>query len=84
MDKVVHFEIPADELERAQKFYKSVFSWEMNAVPGMEYIMVGTTPLNENPGYRRQTEKHKENGGRSCKGKNAGWRYGLLSLFQRY
>ena len=48
MDKVVHFEIPADELERAQNFYKSVFSWEMKAVPGMEYIMLGTTPSNEN------------------------------------
>ena len=48
MDKVVHFEIPADELERAQKFYKRVFGWEMNAVPGMEYIMLGTTPTNEN------------------------------------
>ena len=47
MDKVVHFEIPADELERAQEFYKSVFSWEMNVVPGMEYIMVGTTTSNE-------------------------------------
>jgi len=28
MDKVVHFEIPVEELERAQKFYKSVFGWK--------------------------------------------------------
>ncbi len=48
MDKVVHFEIPADDLERAQKFYKSVFGWNMDRAPGMEYIMIGTTPVNEN------------------------------------
>jgi uncharacterized protein len=48
MDKVVHFEIPADDLERAQKFYKSVFGWKMERAPGMEYIMIGTTPVNEN------------------------------------
>lgn len=47
MDKVIHFEIPVDELERAQKFYKSIFGWNMNEVPGTEYIMVGTTESNE-------------------------------------
>lgn len=29
MNKVVHFEIPVDDLERAKKFYSSVFDWEM-------------------------------------------------------
>ena len=38
MDKVVHFEIPADDLGRAQKFYKSGFGWNMDQFPGMEYI----------------------------------------------
>ena len=47
MDKVVHFEIPVDDLERAQKFYKSVFGWKMESVPGIEYIMIGTTPVDE-------------------------------------
>lgn len=47
MDKVVHFEIPVDDLERAQKFYKSVFGWKMDSLPGMDYIMVGTTPIDE-------------------------------------
>ena len=38
MDKVVHFEIPADELERAQKFYKSIFGWDIikTPMPGAE------------------------------------------------
>ena len=47
MDKVVHFEIPVDDLERAQKFYKSVFGWKMESLPGMEYIMIGTTPVDD-------------------------------------
>ncbi len=47
MDKVVHFEIPADDLPRAQKFYTSVFGWKMESVPEMEYILIGTTPADE-------------------------------------
>ncbi len=30
MDRVVHFEIPADDLERAKKFYGSIFGWELS------------------------------------------------------
>ena len=33
MDKVVHFEIPADNLERAQKFYQKVFGWKIEKWP---------------------------------------------------
>jgi len=29
MDKVVHFEIPADDVARATAFYGSVFGWDM-------------------------------------------------------
>ncbi|VVB85161.1 Uncharacterised protein [uncultured archaeon] len=32
MEKVVHFEIPADDLERAQKFYRNVFGWKMAGI----------------------------------------------------
>ena len=47
MDKVVHFEIPAADIERAKKFYKSVFTWKMESIPGIEYIMIGTTPTDD-------------------------------------
>jgi hypothetical protein len=40
MDKVQHFEIPADDMVRAKKFYSSVFRWKIQDVPGMEYAMV--------------------------------------------
>jgi uncharacterized protein len=31
MNKVVHFEIPADDIAKAQKFYGNVFGWEFKA-----------------------------------------------------
>lgn len=33
MDKVVHFEIPADDLQRAITFYKNVFDWKIEKFP---------------------------------------------------
>ncbi|HEY6237846.1 MAG TPA: VOC family protein [Thermoplasmata archaeon] len=41
---VVHFEIPADDLKRAQKFYAKTFGWQIMPMPEMGYTMVGTTP----------------------------------------
>ena len=36
----VHFEIPAQDTSRAQKFYKDMFGWEFQAFDGpMEYNM---------------------------------------------
>ena len=28
MSKVIHFELPADNIERAQKFYTEIFGWQ--------------------------------------------------------
>lgn len=42
--RVVHFEIPADDLARAEGFYRDAFDWEVNSVPGMGYTLVLTTP----------------------------------------
>ncbi|MDA4129090.1 MAG: VOC family protein [Thaumarchaeota archaeon] len=44
---VVHFEIPADNVKRAQEFYNKAFGWQINQYPGMEYYMVGTTPSDQ-------------------------------------
>jgi predicted enzyme related to lactoylglutathione lyase len=44
---VVHFEIPADDEERAGKFYRSAFGWEVNPTPGLSYTMIKTTPTDE-------------------------------------
>jgi predicted enzyme related to lactoylglutathione lyase len=42
--QVVHFEIPADDLARAQEFYRAAFGWQINSMPGMDYSLVTTTP----------------------------------------
>lgn len=50
MDKVVHFEIPTDNLDRAKKFYSSIFGWELQDfqfAEGMTYTGVRTVPVDE-------------------------------------
>ncbi|MHB8652025.1 MAG: VOC family protein [Minisyncoccota bacterium] len=50
MNKVVHFEIPADDMDRAKKFYGSVFGWGLQDYPmpdGMKYTGITTTPADE-------------------------------------
>jgi hypothetical protein len=49
MDKVVHFEIPFDDRDRAKGFYGEVFGWELNtmAMEGGEYTTVTTTPVDQ-------------------------------------
>jgi hypothetical protein len=60
MDRVVHFELPADDVERAQNFYREAFGWGMNSMPGMGYTMVSTTPTGDDG---RPTEPGGINGG---------------------
>jgi hypothetical protein len=43
--EVGHFEIPADDTERARKFYSTIFGWKVREVPGMDYTMVNTGPV---------------------------------------
>jgi uncharacterized protein len=45
--KVVHFEIPADDVERAQRFYGDAFGWQSRSLPNMGYTLVTTTPSDE-------------------------------------
>ena len=42
--RVVHFELPVDDQERAKAFYAGAFGWNLADVPGMAYTMVTTTP----------------------------------------
>ncbi len=45
--RVVHFEIPADDPERAQEFYRTAFGWAVNSMPNMGYAILTTTPTDE-------------------------------------
>jgi len=47
MDKVVHFEIPFDDADRARSFYRDVFDWQIMAMPEMGYNMVSTGPTSD-------------------------------------
>ncbi|MBI4438386.1 VOC family protein [Candidatus Woesearchaeota archaeon] len=69
MDKIVHFEIPAENMDRANKFYIETFGWEINKTPFMDdYRIVMTVPVDKkmmptSPGainggmYRKQSPK---------------------------
>jgi uncharacterized protein len=45
--RVVHFEIPADDQNRARDFYQSAFGWNISEVPDINYSMVMTSPVTE-------------------------------------
>ena len=57
MDKVVHFEIPTDDLARAKEFYGSIFGWQLQTMEQMDYTIAMTTPVDE------QTQMPTEPGG---------------------
>jgi predicted enzyme related to lactoylglutathione lyase len=40
MPKVIHFEIPVDDHERAAAFYRDALGWEIRGLPGLPYWLV--------------------------------------------
>lgn len=42
MPRVVHFEFPADDVERARKFYEDVFGWKFQKWEHEEYWLITT------------------------------------------
>jgi predicted enzyme related to lactoylglutathione lyase len=45
--RVVHFEIPYDDGERARRFYKEAFGWQLQEMPGMDYTLVTSGPTGD-------------------------------------
>ncbi|MGH2827764.1 MAG: VOC family protein [Actinomycetota bacterium] len=60
MDKIVHFEIPADEMARAKRFYGSTFGWELEDMEEMGYTIVRTVAVDD---QQLPTEPGAINGG---------------------
>ena len=63
MDPVNHFEVPADDTSRAQKFYSKVFGWEMQDIPmgeGNVYTIIRTGKVDKD---NMLIEKGMINGG---------------------
>src|SRR3989344_1923204 len=77
MDKIVHFEIPAENLDRANKFYTKIFGWEIKKYPmeNMEYYGVGTVKTDKE---HMPVEKGAINGGMQKKEKTMP--YPLLTI----
>ncbi len=61
MDKIVHFEIPFDDVDRVNKFYQEVFGWHTIPMPEMSYTVVHTGSTDDQSGMVR--EKGFINGG---------------------
>jgi predicted enzyme related to lactoylglutathione lyase len=54
--RVVHFEVPFDDADRARSFYREVFDWQIQPMPEMNYTIVSTGPVSDEgmplePGY---------------------------------
>jgi predicted enzyme related to lactoylglutathione lyase len=47
MAKVVHFEIPFDNKERAMKFYAQTFGWRLTDMPQMNYVVAQTVDVDD-------------------------------------
>jgi predicted enzyme related to lactoylglutathione lyase len=45
--RVVHFEVPYDDADRARSFYSDVFGWAIQPMPEFEYNFVQTGPTDE-------------------------------------
>ena len=45
--RIVHFEIPFDDGDRARSFYQDAFGWNVQHIPDMDYTMVMSGPTTE-------------------------------------
>jgi predicted enzyme related to lactoylglutathione lyase len=50
MSTIVHFDVPAENIDRAKKFYSALLGWKFEPYPGMEYNLITTTNLEGVPG----------------------------------
>lgn len=51
MPTIVHFDIAADEPERAKGFYEKLFDWKIELLPGpVPYYLIETTDLDGKEG----------------------------------
>jgi predicted enzyme related to lactoylglutathione lyase len=60
MPRVVHFEIPADDPERAAKFYGKVFDWKITTWGGPEDYWLATTGPDTETGINGAIAKRGE------------------------
>jgi hypothetical protein len=66
-NKIVYFEVPADDMGRAKKFYNEAFGWEIKDM-GDEYASIRSSEVDE---YMHSTEKGAITGGIQKRGERA-------------
>ena len=51
---LMHFEIPANDIEKLKRFYEEVFGWKITQSPGpLEYWLVQTVPVDQEGKLKR-------------------------------
>ena len=67
---IVHFEIPAEDIDKLRRFYSKLFGWKIEAMPGFtDYWNIETVPIDDKgmlmrPGVnggmmKKQNPEHK-------------------------
>lgn len=63
MPRVIHFELPADNPERAVKFYTDAFGWKFDKWGGpVDYWLITTGPADQ-PGINGGLMRRRDTGG---------------------
>ena len=63
MATIVHFDIGADDMDRARNFYEQIFGWKfMQLPPPMDYQLIETAGLDGKPGIGGGLMKRNETG----------------------
>jgi predicted enzyme related to lactoylglutathione lyase len=65
MNRVVHFEIGAQDPERAAQFYEKVFGWKIQKWGGPQDYWLATTGPDSEPGINGGIMRHKDGAART-------------------
>ena len=66
MSRVIHFEIPADNPDRAVEFYRTVFGWEIQKWAGPQEYWLASTGPDSQPGINGGLMRRQHPGAGTC------------------
>ncbi|MGB0035374.1 MAG: VOC family protein [Candidatus Acidiferrales bacterium] len=66
MSRVIHFELPADNPERAAEFYSKVFDWQFQKWEGPQEYWLVTTGADGQPGINGGLMRRQQPGASTC------------------
>jgi len=65
-NKIAHFDIAADDVERARRFYERVFGWRFEPFGPPDFYLIHTGPTTD-PGIHGSVSKRREPAGKGCR-----------------